>query len=155
MMGCRKYSKKNYNCLFDNLTVNNNTGLKLICAGCGVNLDESPQLPPDERKPCPVCESKNRHISPMINETSGIHEALKLKGKHKNIKSPFIEIFSGEDFFYKLWKWVTKHRLIDRDQDKYYEEVTDPETGKIIHYTNEKLSTHTGHGSAKEKNNDD
>ena len=42
-------------------------------------------------------------------------------------------------------------RHIDRDNDHYHEKVTDPETGEIIHESDEPLSEHQGHGSAKTK----
>lgn len=38
---------------------------------------------------------------------------------------------------------------VDRENDRYSETVTEYETGIVIHHCNEKLSEHTGHGSAK------
>ena len=46
---------------------------------------------------------------------------------------------------------MTKERSIDRDNNKYKEVVTDPETGKVVHHCEEFLSKHKGHGSAKKK----
>ncbi len=40
-------------------------------------------------------------------------------------------------------------RTYDRDRDRYSETVTLCETGEVIHKTDEPLSKHTGHGSAK------
>jgi hypothetical protein len=40
-------------------------------------------------------------------------------------------------------------RVFDRDNDVYKEKVVDCETGEMIHETEGKLSTHTGHGSDK------
>lgn len=40
-------------------------------------------------------------------------------------------------------------RIIDRENDWYEEVVTDPETGEVIHRCAERLSEHTGRGSAK------
>ena len=44
---------------------------------------------------------------------------------------------------------IQKERLIDRKSDRYKELVKDLETGEVIHETDEPLSQHTGHGSAK------
>jgi hypothetical protein len=59
--------------------------------------------------------------------------------------------FSGDDLCVKTKTWMTKRRVIDKKNDRYSEIVTDPETGKIIHQTDHKLSEHRGHGSAKKK----
>jgi hypothetical protein len=48
-------------------------------------------------------------------------------------------------------KWMKKHRVIDRNEDRYFEEVIDPETGEVVPRCEESLSSHRGHGSAKNK----
>ncbi len=49
----------------------------------------------------------------------------------------------------KRWNFLT--RIIDRENDRYYELIKDGETDQIINETEEKLSDHQGHGSAKKK----
>jgi len=44
-----------------------------------------------------------------------------------------------------------KERLVDRQNDRYFERVVDPSTGEVVHCTDHRLSDHRGHGSAKEK----
>lgn len=122
---------------------------KTRCADCDKELDESPNLPVDRRLPCPSCGSTKRNQSVSIYGTLEMHSSLTAKGRHKDKRRPFIEIFSGADFSRRLRKWMQKLRLIDRDRDIYEEEVTDPSTGKVIHKTKENLREHTGHGSAK------
>jgi len=56
----------------------------------------------------------------------------------------------GDDLHLKSGKWMKLERLIDRVGDWYREIVTDPENGQIIHFCEEPLSQHYGHGSAKE-----
>jgi hypothetical protein len=46
-------------------------------------------------------------------------------------------------------KWLEKRRHIDKDQNEYYEQLVDPETGEIIHECREPLDQHRGHGSDK------
>lgn len=46
-------------------------------------------------------------------------------------------------------RWVNIRRVFDRENDHYYEIITDEETGKVIHEKDEPLSTHIGHGSEK------
>jgi hypothetical protein len=42
-------------------------------------------------------------------------------------------------------------RVIDRENDKYYELITDSETGSILRECNEPLTQHVDRGSAKRK----
>lgn len=51
-------------------------------------------------------------------------------------------------------RWRRVERLIDKDDDKYVEKVTDVDTGEIVHECCERLRDHQGHGSAKFKSND-
>lgn len=48
-----------------------------------------------------------------------------------------------------LWRKVK--RVFDRELDWYEEEVSDPETGEVLHRCAEPLSEHRGHGSDKKK----
>lgn len=72
----------------------------------------------------------------------------KINGKKKNCR----DIVTGADYSKQCGKYVEKIRDINRTDNKYTEIVRDYETGEIIHFCNEKLSAHTGHGSAKLKN---
>jgi len=46
---------------------------------------------------------------------------------------------------------MKKNRVIDKNNDKYFEQVIDPETGETVHHCEEPLSEHFGHGTAKFK----
>jgi len=48
-------------------------------------------------------------------------------------------------------KFVKVLRVINRKDDKYYERVTDDETGEVTRECKQKLSEHWGRGSAKPK----
>ena len=124
---------------------------KPICASCGKELNESPNISPDKRKPCPSCGSNKRNFSISITETLTLRESIGLKGKRAGLKRPFIEVFSGAQWSHKLKKWIDKIRTIDREKDLYEEKVTDPESREVLHNTKEKLSAHVGHGSAKKR----
>jgi hypothetical protein len=41
------------------------------------------------------------------------------------------------------------HRIVDRQNDRYFEQVRDIETREVIHEVDEPLSEHRGHGSAR------
>jgi hypothetical protein len=48
---------------------------------------------------------------------------------------------------------LQQERVIDRKNNVYHEKVIDPVSGTVIHECDEPLTDHFGHGSAKEKNN--
>lgn len=76
---------------------------------------------------------------------------MALKAKRPGQKKPHAELKSGASHSQKLGKLVEHERLIDRARDRYLERVTDYETGQVIHHTDEPLSQHHGHGSAKKR----
>ena len=45
--------------------------------------------------------------------------------KKKGVKKPLKEIIDGEELNISENKWVQKTRIIDRENDIYYEEVSD------------------------------
>ena len=118
------------------------------CATCQTLLDEKADGTP--RKACPTCGSTIREMFVEFEETVTIHESLRAVGKRPGVGMLFDSI-SGEDFGRSARRWFSKMRLIDRENDHYYEKVWDPETGEVIHECSEPLSKHTGHGSAKQK----
>ncbi len=121
------------------------------CQDCGEVLNEPTDTPVDERNPCPKCGSKARHVEIVVSETVEVHEKLGIKARHGTTDKPFLESISGDDLHRKSGKWVSLERVIDRENDRYKETVTDPATGEIIHQCQESLSQHQGHGSARKK----
>lgn len=74
-----------------------------------------------------------------------------MKGYHKGKKKAFVEDIIKHVFSHIKRKMTKLYRLIHRDNDLYREKVVDPDTGEVIHFCEEKLSDHKGHGSAKKK----
>ena len=90
-----------------------------------------------------------RHV--YAKDQASVGERLKSKEKEEGQKKPVREKVLGDDYSRTLERNVNLKRIIDRENDYYLEEVTDPQTGESIHYCHEPLSEHTGHGSDKEK----
>ena len=75
---------------------------------------------------------------------------MKLKDPTRSGKQKIkIEQLVGDDLHRDSGKWHKKVRVIDRENDRYFEKITDRETGDVIHHCDEPLSKHFGHGSAK------
>ena len=120
------------------------------CGGCGTVLAETAQQV--ERKPCPNCGSGLRQINVSVTDEMSVKEQVGMKAKDATLsgkKKIRIEQLVGDDLHQKSGKWYKKVRVIDRENDRYFEEVVDPETGAIIHRCDEPLSEHFGHGSAR------
>jgi len=69
-------------------------------------------------------------------------------------KNPRLNVFEGDDLRKADGKWMHKTRVIDKTRDLYIERVVDRETGVIVRECKERLSAHTGRGSAKTKDTD-
>lgn len=76
---------------------------------------------------------------------------MEIKAKGFGQKKPHVELKQGPSLSHKLGKPVEHVRLIDRCNDRYFEKVTDCESGELIHHDDEPLSEHCGHGTAKKK----
>ena len=109
--------------------------------------DEMPRLP------CPKCGSTRRTIEASGEgmELSPVKCLLKfnVKSPQQAAKKPKKEFVVGDDLQKKTGEYVEKFRCIDRENDRYSEIITDPQTGEIIHKSDERLSDHKGHGSDK------
>ena len=120
------------------------------CGGCNALLDETAQQ--TERLPCPNCGSSLRHINVSVSDEIQIKEQMGMKAKDptKPGKQKIrIEQLVGDDLHRNSGKWYKKVRVLDRENDRYFEEVVDPDTGKVIHRCEEPLSEHFGNGSAR------
>lgn len=60
-------------------------GQEVRCHGCGTVLDESPDVPPDERPPCPDCGSKVRDI---VVQVSGVAETASSASARLTVTGP-------------------------------------------------------------------
>ena len=121
-----------------------------VCADCNTPVDESADTA-ETRAACPKCGSTKRIHYVSITETAVARDGLGLKAKRLGQKKPYVEAKNGPSHSHKLGKLVEHERVIDRDNDRYSEKVTDYESREIIHHCDEPLSQHYGHGSAKKK----
>jgi len=121
-----------------------------VCEDCATPVDESTDMP-ETRTACPKCGSTKRILHAFITVMAIARAGLGLKAKRPNQKKPYVEAKNGPSHSHKLGKLVEHERFIDRDNDRYSEKVTDYESGEIIHHSDEPLSTHRGHGSAKKR----
>ena len=120
------------------------------CGNC-LALLETARTEAEAATPCPHCGSTLRNVFVSIEERATARDGNGMKAKRQGQKRPFVESISLPNQSKILGKLVHHERLIDRDNDLYFERVTDYETGKVIHEQAEPLSQHVGHGSAKKR----
>ena len=119
------------------------------CAECGTALHEGDGTVPADLPPCPQCGSPLQDVAFEIDEEAHAYEQIKTKAKEVGFKKPTLERVDGDDLFRKTNTWHKITRVMDRKNDKYYELITNPQTGEIIRECDEPLSHHIGRGSAK------
>lgn len=102
---------------------------------------------------CPSCGSKQQTITFHITEKSSpiIVDMLSAAVKEIGKKKPILEEKVGSEIWKDKGKYVTKKRIIDRENNHYYEKIVDPDTKEVIHECDEPLTEHFGHGSAKKE----
>jgi len=118
------------------------------CSGCGSPIDETLDVGAS-RWPCKVCGNTRRTIHASVVETMVARDGIHMKAKRPGQKRPYVEDMSAPSFSVSRQKHVHRSRVIDRDNDKYMERVTDYESGEVIHEDQGKLSEHVGHGTAR------
>lgn len=128
------------------------TSRTVTCGDCGISIDDDTQN--GNIEPCPNCGSKSRNVDITINDFATAYDSLRVQQRDLSKKSEDklrVDSFSGYEHSHKLNKLVEKKRLIDKNDNRYHEKVTDPDTKEIIHECDEKLSEHQARGYAKFK----
>lgn len=99
--------------------------------------------------PCLICDSTRRIFYEHVQDVLSLSQQFGLKVKRPGIRRPIHEQVSGTEPTRSSGRLSDKVRVIDRLNDRYFERITDLETGQIIHERDEPLSHHFGRGTAR------
>lgn len=124
------------------------TVCRLKCDDCGYDIGESADEKVDVTE-CPHCGSNKIIVTLVLEAKIVIYDKMCVKLKSSDKKRPTLEVQFGTEWAVGREKFVDKQRKIDRENDRYYEKISDIETEEIIHECSEPLSEHFGHGSDK------
>lgn len=120
------------------------------CTECGVEI-------PTEERLCPTCEGPK--VVDELGEDVSLRESISVRGRglmqkgSSGRKRPSKEQeYRSDERWNGTDRLVGKLREIDREHDRYLEEIVDPNTGEILYRKDEKLSDHKGHGSDRRRN---
>ncbi len=117
-----------------------------FCKSCNKKLSKL-----DEK--CPECGNTSRNISLKIQDSISIYDQLRSKlrrekdGRNKVIHEQKV----GMDYHKATHKWNFLARIIDRENNRYYELIKDGKTDETIKETKESLSEHQNHGYAQKQ----
>jgi len=75
---------------------------------------------------------------------------LALKAKPRTGKW-FVKQKIGDELYRATGRWHRLRRLFDRRHDRYVEHIEDAETGELVKHVEEPLSSHVGHGDARNR----
>ena|SRR2546428_3516166 len=124
---------------------------RVFCKKCGVELNESPSVPSHDRQPCCVCGSRVRHFTKPLAATLSFHSGLRGVAYGESKTKWFAKLMEEASFTRRLGIWSRRLKLENKRSNEYFEMVTNPLTGEVIHKCSEPLTEHRGHGSAKTK----
>lgn len=133
----------------------------LYCPSCGAQYE---QVSTDKTDAiymlCPICASTKRVVFGAVDAAikpptiwMGLAGGPKVRSTPHSRKKYKWELQFGRQIEKRSGRSMEKVRLINRVENRYYESVTDPATGQVIHRVCEPLDEHVGHGSARTKNN--
>lgn len=123
------------------------------CGSCGQELpDARVDDPAEGRLPCPTCASVARLVKVHAHDEVSIRVDSGLKKRTPGFKSggrsrPAQEQWSGAEKSAD-GVWRERQRVVDRENNRYVERVTDPD-GTVIRDVDEPLDQHLHHGSDK------
>jgi hypothetical protein len=118
------------------------------CGECGNEIEEI-RNEIDKRIPCGKCGSLTRVQKASIHETANAQDGIGMKLKRNGKGKSIYEAKTEYKLFRKTGEITNIDRIIDREGNKYKEEITAPVTGEVIHRCDEALSDHKGHGDDK------
>ena len=123
--------------------------IRTECKECGQELDES-YAAPDKKCPCGSLLRKINVVVELNAKVQGPYAKSYWWDRIPKRKASRWGI-AGDDLYRKSGTWSTLVRTFDKLGDLYYEDIVDKETGRVIKHSEEKLSDHHDHGSAKKK----
>ena len=104
----------------------------IVCGDCGAALAEvRPSDDSVQRAPCAGCGGTKRTYHVFVYESVTLRYGLAMKAKRPGDKRPYVESKAVPDHSRRLGKLVHVERIVDRDNDRYFERVTDYESGDI------------------------
>ena len=127
---------------------------RVTCGWCGYeypNPEKIAAQKPHERELCPKCGSTSLDFNVNVSSKVKLRSMIGFKFRVQGAKKPSTEFKEGSELHRDTGKWRKLRREINRDKNRYYEEIIDEEAGATIRLVDEPLTDHKNRGSAKKK----
>lgn len=120
------------------------------CSGCGTSVPEPRRI--EDREPCPTCGSMARTFAVTLADKAEVRDGLAYKARHGDVGKvkPYLEAYSGSDYYRDSEEWRQVARVVDRENDRYTERIVDA-AGNVVRDVDESLREHRGRGAAKRR----
>lgn len=120
------------------------------CSGCGTSVPEPRRI--EDREPCPTCGSMARTFAVTLADKAEVRDGLAYKARHGDVGKvkPYLEAYSGSDYYRDSEEWRQVSRVVDRENDRYTERIVDA-AGNVVRDVDEPLREHRGRGAAKRR----
>ena len=114
------------------------------CAACGHIIDESTELDPHLRAPCPGCGATSRLIKVAIEDSVSVHDmiSLVLKGDRPGVRGRLLRVKSGASLSAD-GTWAEVIQVVDRVRRRYRKRVVTAD-GRVVRNVDEPLEDHNG-----------
>ncbi len=124
---------------------------RFSCSECGETSDFRPNK--DGAIYCPRCGGTKGQLNVGFSLSVGAQvSSVRAVGKNDSLpskKKRRLEYRKELSLTGSTGKMSILERLIDKDNNLYWEKVTDKDTGEVVHSDEEPLTDHTNHGTAK------
>ena len=116
---------------FAKLVVPTATGqmTRVFCKKCGVELDESPSVSSNDRRPCCVCGSRVRHFGKPLTASISFHSGLRGVAYGVSKTKWFAKLMEEASFTRRRGIWSRRLKVENKRSNEYIEIVTNPSTG--------------------------
>jgi len=105
--------------------------IEVCCGDCQRRLEESPDLPPPERQPCPQCRSLKRLVKVAVNDSVTMRESVRVRAKRPGKGGWLLDTKAGDSYQRALEGWGKRELTTDREHNRYRELIVLPDGTRI------------------------
>src|SRR5688500_16344335 len=96
------------------------------CVSCGAHIEDVAARSESDQH-CAACGGTRRQYEIELHaQTASFAASLAGNARSADHRKPFYEFLTGASWWRKAAKWVQRCMVIDRRNDRYFEQIIDP-----------------------------